>query len=142
MAVALTLAACGGEQEGERASSTTAVTTTEVRLPEIEEPPPTAGRLIGTWSRTGSSTLFRFNPDGTFDVDTHKLDIPLYATGTYELNGPTIAFTANGPRCTDAWEWQTGIVEAEARLDDELHIVFLSSGCGIPRGAEWTLARI
>jgi hypothetical protein len=111
-------------------------------LPEIEEPPPMAKRLVGTWSRTGSSTLFRFNADGAFAVDTHRLDIPYYAEGTYELDGPPLAFATSGPRCADAWEWQTGITKAGDRLEDELHIVFVDEGCDIPAGAEWTLARI
>jgi hypothetical protein len=80
--------------------------------------------------------------DGTLAVDTHKLDIPYDATGTYELDGPTIAFSTDGSECRDTWEWQTGIVRAKDPLDDELHIVFLESGCGILQGAEWTLARV
>jgi hypothetical protein len=141
--MSLVLAACGGEGgEAETQASTSPGGTTTVSLPEIEEPPPTAKRLVGTWSRTGSSTLFRFNADGTFAVDTHRLDIPYYAEGTYELDGPTLAFATSGPRCADAWEWQTGITKASDRLEDELHIVFVDEGCDIPAGAEWTLARV
>jgi hypothetical protein len=139
----LVLTACGGEEEGaETQASPPPGGTTTVPLPEIAEPPPTARRLVGTWSRTGSSTLFRFNADGTFAVDTHQLDVPYYAEGTYELDGPTLAFATSGHLCNDAWKWQTGIVKAEDRLEDELHIVFLEEGCDIPAGAEWTLARV
>jgi hypothetical protein len=121
----LAFAGCGGGDDTETRQSTTrgGTSTTKLALPKIEEPPPTAKRLIGTWSRTGSSTLFRFSADGTFAVDTHKLDFPYYTTGTYELDGPTLVFTATGNRCADTWEWQTRIVTAEDRLDDELHIV-------------------
>jgi hypothetical protein len=128
----------GTETQGSRSP----VGTTTVPLPAIAEPPPTAKQLIGTWSRTGSSTLFRFNGDGTFQVDTHRLDVPYYATGTYELDGPALAFSTDGPQCRDTWTWQTGILRAKDRVDDELHIVFLESGCDIPQGAEWTLARL
>ena len=139
----LVLAACGGEgEEAATQASTAPGGTTTVPLPEIEEPPPTAKRLVGTWSRTGSSTLFRFNADGTFAVDTHRLDVPYYAEGTYELDGSTVAFATSGPECADIWEWQTGIRKAKDRLEDELHIVFLEEGCDIPTGAEWTLARV
>lgn len=86
--------------------------------------------------------MFRFNADGTFAVDTHRLDVPYYAEGTYEPDGPTLAFATSGPACADAWEWQTGIRKANDRLEDELHIVFLDEGCDIPTGAEWTLARV
>jgi hypothetical protein len=137
------LAACGGEgEEAATRASTSPRGTTTVPLPEIEDPAPTAKRLIGTWSRTGSSTLFRFNADGTFAVDTHRLDVPYYAEGTYELDGSTLAFATSGPECADIWEWQTGIRKANDRLEDELHIVFLDEGCDIPTGAEWTLARV
>lgn len=152
--MALVLTACGGEGEGAGTQASTSpggaatvsppetIGTTTVSLPKIEEPPPTARRLIGTWSRTGSSTLFRFSADGTFAVDTHQLDVPYYAEGTYELDGPTLAFATSGHACTDAWKWQIGIVKAKDRLEDELHIVFLDEGCDIPTGAEWTLARV
>jgi hypothetical protein len=145
----MALAGCDmGERETETRSSTTrnvatrtAPTTTQF-LPQVDEPPPSAKQLLGTWSRTGSSTLFRFNRDGTFDVDTHRLDDPLYATGPYELDGSTLTFTASGPSCADDWQWQIGIVRAESPSNDELHIVFHEEGCGIPAGAEWTLARL
>jgi hypothetical protein len=140
----LVLSACGGEgEEAATQASTSPGGTTTVPLPEIEEPPPTAKHLVGTWSRTGSSTLFRFNADGTFAVDTHRLDVPYYAEGTYaNWTDPRSRFATSGPRCADAWEWQTGIVKAKDRLEDELHIVFLDEGCDIPTGAEWTLARV
>jgi hypothetical protein len=86
--------------------------------------------------------LVPFNADGTFAVDTHRLDVPYYAEGTYELDGSTLAFATSGPECADIWEWQTGIRKAKDRLEDELHIVFLEEGCDIPTGAEWTLARV
>jgi hypothetical protein len=136
------LAACGGEEGGGAAPRTPTGTTTALQLPKVDERPPSAKQLLGTWCRTGSSTLFRFNRDGTFDVDTHRLDDPLYATGPYELDGSTLTFTASGPACADDWQWQIGIVRAESRADDELHIVFHEEGCGIPVGAEWTLARL
>jgi len=116
----LVLAACGGEgEEAATQASTSPGGTTTVPLPEIEEPPPTAKRLVGTWSRTGSSTLFRFNADGTFAVDTHRLDVPYYAEGTYELDGSTVAFATSRPECADIWEWQTGIKKAKDRLEDD-----------------------
>ncbi len=139
----LVLGTCGAErEEAETEASTSPGETTSVALPEIEEPPPSDKQLLGTWSRTGSSTLFRFSRDGTFDVDTHRLDDPLYASGPYELDGSTLTFTASGPACADDWQWRIGILRAESRSDDELHIVFEEEGCGIPVGAEWTLARI
>jgi hypothetical protein len=145
----MALAGCDmGERETETRSSTTSnvatgtVPTTTQLLPQVDEPPPTAKQILGTWSRTGSSTLFRFNRDGTFDVDTHRLDDPLYASGPYELDGSTLTFTASGPACADDWQWQVGILRGESRPDDELHIVFHEEGCGIPVGAEWTLARL
>ena len=72
-------------------------TTTRESLPEVEEPPPEPRQLIGTWREIDGPTFFRFNRDGTFVVNTDKLDVPYYATGTYELEGETIAFTSNGP---------------------------------------------
>ena len=145
-AATFALAACGGGNEGgggTAAQDTTPDdTTTEIALPEVAEPPPSAKQLLGTWSHIGSTTLFRFNRDGTFDVDTHRLDDPLYATGPYELDGSTLLFTASGPACADEWEWKIGIVKAEHRSDDELHAVFQDAGCDVPAGAEFTLARI
>jgi hypothetical protein len=129
-----------GEREAETRPSTTGggtatavPETTTLSLPAVDEPPPSAKQLLGTWSRIGSSTLFRFNRDGTFDVDTHRLDDPLYASGPYELDGSIL---------TDEWEWQIGIVKADNRADDELHAVFQDEGCDVPPGAEFTLARI
>jgi hypothetical protein len=49
---------------------------------------------------------------------------------------------ATGPGCADTWEWQVGLAEGDDPLDDELHVIFLSEGCEVPRGAEWTFARI
>jgi hypothetical protein len=141
-AAAFSVTGCDGGGSETNGSKSGPQATTQVALPEVAEPPPSTKQLVGTWSRTGSSTLFRFNPDGTFDVDTHTLDVPLYATGEYQLDGATIAFSTSGPECNDVWEWDAGIVTAQDRADDELHIVFLESGCGIPAGAEWTLARL
>jgi hypothetical protein len=137
--------ACGGGNEGGGTAAQDATPdeiSTELALPEVEEPPPSVKQLLGTWSQTGSSTLFRFNRDGTFDVDTHRLDDPLYATGPYELDGSTLVFTSSSPACADEWEWQIGIAKAETRSDDELHVVFQDEGCDVPPGAEFTLARI
>jgi hypothetical protein len=138
----LVLAACGGErEEDETQPAASPGGPTTARLPKVEEPPPTPRRLVGTWSQTGTALLFRFNADGTFAFDRRNLDAP-YARGTYELDGRTISLTSTGPGCTDTWEWETGIAKEADRLEDELHIVFTSSGCEIPRGAEWTFARI
>lgn len=141
--LALTLAACeGGGGEGGGAGATTgAEAPTEVRLVEIDEPPPTAKRLLGTWSQTGAALLLRFSPDGTFAFDRRTLEAP-FARGTYELAAGRISFTATGPGCADSWRWQTGIAKAKDRFEDELHIVFLDAGCEIPAGAEWRFARI
>ena len=108
--------------------TTTARPATTVAA-EVEGPPPSRRQLIGTWREVDGPTFVRFNRDGTFVVDTDKLDVPYYATGTYELAEDTIAFTSNGPDCADSWEWRVGIVKAGGRSEDELHIVFLDAGC-------------
>ena len=143
-------AACGGGGEPQAeptdsvpSATTTAAspTTTRESLPEVYEPPPNQRQLIGTWREIDGPTFFRFNRDGTFVVDTDKLDVPYYATGTYELAGETIAFTSNGPACADSWEWQVGILKGGRRSEDELHIVFLDAGCNELPGAEYRFAR-
>jgi hypothetical protein len=139
--MSLILAACGGEgKEAETQTSTSPGGTTTVSLPKVEEPPPTAKRLVGTWSQTGAALLFRFDEDRTFAFDRRNVDIP-FAHGTYEVDGPKISFSSTGS-CADTWVWEAGIAEAEDPLDDELHIVFLDSGCEIPPGAEWRFARV
>jgi hypothetical protein len=137
----LVLAACGGEgEEAATQASTSADGTTTFSLPEIEEPPPTAERLVGTWSQTGAALLFQFSEDGTFAFDRQNVDTP-FARGRYEVDGSKISLSSTG-RCADTWAWEVGIAEGEDPLDDELHIVFLDSGCEIPPGAEWRFARV
>jgi hypothetical protein len=137
----LVLAACGGEgEEAATRASTSPGGTTTVPLPEIEEPPPTKKQLLGTWSQTGAALLFQFSEDGMFAFDRQNVDTP-FAHGTYEVDGPKVSFSSTGS-CADTWAWQVGIAEAEDPLDDELHIVFLDSGCEIPTGAEWRFARV
>jgi hypothetical protein len=137
----LVLASCSGEEgEADTQASTSPGGTTTVPLPEVEEPPPTPKQLLGTWSQTGAALLFQFSEDGTFAFDRQNVDTP-FAHGTYEVDGSKISFSSTG-NCADAWAWEVGSAEAEDPLDDELHIVFLDSGCEIPPGAEWRFARV
>lgn len=141
--LALVLPGCGGfgGEEAKPPAATKEATTTGVVLPEVEEPPPTASRLVGTWSRFGMRVLFRFDSDGTFAFDRADLDNP-FARGTYELDGGTIRFSAEGPNCTDTWSWKVGITGKGDPLDDVLHAVFVEEGCGEIAGSEWELGRV
>jgi hypothetical protein len=139
------LAACSGESRALETQATTspAPTTTEAQLPQVEEPPPTARSLVGTWSRIGEPLLARLGPDGKFAIDTSGLDTP-FAHGTYKLDGRDIKFTnANMGACTHSdWTWRAGLTAANDPLEDELHIVFVEGGCLVPVGTEWTFARV
>jgi hypothetical protein len=87
--------------------------------------------------------MLRFNQDGTFAIDTSRLDAP-YAFGAYELDGSNISFVnADAGACRGSDRtWEAGISEEEDRLDDELHILFVEGGCLVPAGTEWSFARL
>jgi hypothetical protein len=144
----LLLAACGGGSSADdtHPSASSAATATEQILPKVDEPPPTARSLVGTWSRTGGVLTARFRREGTFalDEDPHTLDAA-YAAGTYEFDGRRITFTSKGSQACvegETWVWETGITEGEDPLDDEIHIVFLEDGCGLTAGTDWRFARL
>ena len=141
-AMALALAGCaGGDEEATQTAASLPETTAQEIRPSTEGVPPTASRLVGTWSRTGERLLVRFSADSTFALDTADPDYP-YAAGEYEVDGRTISFTSHGPQCADTWAWEAGLTEGEDRLDDELHIVLVEEGCGVLAGTAWTFARV
>jgi hypothetical protein len=127
-ALALVLPACGGGSAGDQAESivtseaTGGETTTGSNLPKIEEPPPTAESLVGTWSRLGVAGLIQFSADREFRTATTELDLrdSPYAFGTYNLVGQTI--TLERSDCSSVWE--AGLA------DEELHVVVVADSCG------------
>ena len=136
VSLALLPSACGGDSNAERPASptTAAETSTVVPLPMVDEPPPPAGSLIGTWSRIGVAGLVRFNEEGGFRIARNTedlLDSP-YAVGTYRHDGATVELTGG---CRTVW--RVGLAG-----DDDLHAVVVEEGCGISRGTVLTLARI
>lgn len=110
---------------------------------EVAGSTPAVHHLVGTWreARPGGA-LVRFDRDGTFAVDTGKLDPPYDAAGTYALDGDTIAFASNGSACASSWKWRVGIAEGSGDNADELDVVLLSGWCQRPRGEEHTFLRV
>lgn len=98
--------------------------------------------VVGTWreEQVGAVALVRFGGDGTFAIDTGKLDVPYYAAGTYELEGDTITFESNGPDCASPWRWKVDVVRDRVR-PEELHVVFLDAWCMQLRGEAHTFTR-
>ncbi|MFO7571700.1 MAG: hypothetical protein R6W48_03770 [Gaiellaceae bacterium] len=74
-----------------------------------------------------------------FAIDTDKLDVPYFASGTYDLDGATVAFASNGPNCVASWKWRVGIVTGGTT--DELVVVFLNAWYRQLRGVEHMFAR-
>ena len=133
-----TLAGCGGAGDAETTR------TDRPEAPALAQPverPPTAERLVGTWSRIGDKLLVQFDPDGTFAIDTSVLSAP-FALGPYVLSGKTITFTSNSRTCADTFTWQVDLLQATDRNDDELNVRVVRGACGAFNGEEWRFARI
>jgi hypothetical protein len=134
-AAALALAGCG--DEGGETSA--APTTTKRAPPKLAGVAPDASDLAGGfWTRVGANLFARFEPDGTFVIDSHlNWDTPA-ASGTYELHGSTVTFRdEKGLACRgETWTWKLGLTE-----EDVLNVRVVEPGCGVLAGQEMAFTR-
>ena len=149
-AIALTagaLAGCADEtkQTTQPSAGATVAASTgpEQQPPEVDGVSPAARRLVGTGAASEEAHAPVQPRDGTFAIDTSRLDAP-YAFGTYELGGSNLSFVnADAGACTrSSWTWEAGITEEGDWFDDELHILFVEGGCLVPAGTQWSFARV
>jgi hypothetical protein len=120
-------------------------------LPTIEGRLPTPSRVAGIWLSAAPDgeipVLVRFSLDGTFAIDNGvRLDTAPFALGTYEIDGRTITFTADGSMgCLDGmtWVWEVGI-PADGQLEGVVAADFGSEvgACSGRTGEPWSLTRV
>jgi hypothetical protein len=108
----------------------------EAPAPRPDGAPPSVEALQGIWLQdreTGGARplMARFSADGTFSFGS-ALDTDAWISGTYEVDGPAIRFTATGGSCgsRDVYTWSGGIV-SEGRLELEHRGTEDGSGVGV-----------